>query len=341
MILNVMMINKFSNPFIRFVEHELDRKDVFYFTYGNEIPPDDIRSLDNLVYYNNIFIRYFVMLYHMYKNDRIVLHGLIDFKVVLLLFFNPWLLKKCYWLIMGIDLYSYELHRNKKSYRLREFFRSYVFKNIKYLVTSIDGDYERVKCWYLSKGERINIYAFPNSVFHPANIKSEIIDEKMNILVGNSADPSNNHEEIFEMLFNCCLDNVRIYIPLSYGDKEYTKLISKKAKEIFGNKVCILDCFMNLDDYNVILSRMDIAIFNHDRQQGLSIIRSLLGHGSKVYLKKNTSSFDMFNKLGVKVFDLNELNLNANFNEKEKNIEVITDFYSIKQLKLNLNRLFS
>ena len=40
-----------------------------------------------------------------------------------------------------------------------------------------------------------------------------------------------------------------------------------------------------LSDYLKILGKIDIAIFNHERQQAVGNITSLLGLGKKVYIK--------------------------------------------------------
>ncbi|MFD1879646.1 TDP-N-acetylfucosamine:lipid II N-acetylfucosaminyltransferase [Vibrio chagasii] len=345
LILNVMMVNKFSIPFIRFVENEIDNQKVKYFCYGN-IPPKDILSLSNSFYSKSILFRYISMLYFMCKSERIVLHGLIDFKVVLLLFFNPFLLKKCYWLMMGVDLYSYKLDKSKKLYKLKEFFRSKVIRNIGFLVTSVDGDYELAKKWYKTIGKRLDMYTFPNSVYTPLSTKDTSTKDtstkkKKKVLIGNSAEPTNNHMEILSSLKDFDIEGIEFYIPLSYGDKSYAKYIEKEAKLILGDNVIILTDFLDINEYNLILSEIDIAIFNHKRQQALSVIRTLLGNGAKVYMRRDVTSFDMFSKLGVKVFDFSDFNLNKDFYERESNKDIITSFYSPTKLKLNLEELFS
>ena len=47
----------------------------------------------------------FKLIYLAHGSRKIILHGLFDFRLIICLFFMPWLLKKCYWVIWGGDLY--------------------------------------------------------------------------------------------------------------------------------------------------------------------------------------------------------------------------------------------
>ena len=52
--------------------------------------------------------------------------------------------------------------------------------------------------------------------------KSPPKDEKqiINILIGNSATETNNHIEVLDLLSKFKNEDIKIYVPLSYGDME-------------------------------------------------------------------------------------------------------------------------
>src|SRR5690606_3405679 len=101
-------------------------------------------------------------------------------------------------------------------------------------------------------------------------------DSTVNILVGNSADPSNNHLEILDKLLPYKDADIQIYTPLSYGDQDHAKLVSEYGKKLFSEKFSPVTDFMKEENYLNFLCSIDIAIFNHKRQQGMGNITTLL-----------------------------------------------------------------
>ena len=67
--------------------------------------------------------------------------------------------------------------------------------------------------------------------------KNNLHENSNNILIGNSADPSNNHIDIFEKIKNFNFKNKKIIVPLSYPENyEYyiAKVIIKGEKNFWG-----------------------------------------------------------------------------------------------------------
>lgn len=112
----------------------------------------------------------------------------------------PWVLKKCYWVIWGGDLYAHNPENlTRQRNKLDSYIRRSVIKNLGYLVTYIRGDYELAKKWLGCKGE------FQECLMYTTNLYRELKKpvahhSETNILVGNSASYSNNHFEIFKNL---------------------------------------------------------------------------------------------------------------------------------------------
>jgi hypothetical protein len=102
------------------------------------------------------------------------------------------------------------------------------------------------------------------------------------ILVGNSATPSNNHLDAFRLLAACPLAGRRVLVPLSYGDSQYREVVLRQGHSLFGSAFEPILDFMPLASYNERLSTCGVAIMYHRRQQALGNVGSLLFGGCKV-----------------------------------------------------------
>ncbi|MBQ0054849.1 MAG: TDP-N-acetylfucosamine:lipid II N-acetylfucosaminyltransferase [Synergistaceae bacterium] len=183
--------------------------------------------------------------------------------------------------------------------------------------------------------------AFPNSQAHvfyapycgaaiPEEYKSyrsvsrleQTIKEKDYVFVqiGHSATPELKHIAVLEKLSRYKEENIKLLIPLSYGDKDYADMVEKKAKEIFGNKAVILKEFMPAREYFALTKRVDIAIFNTYRQIGLGNINRLLFRNVKTYMPENSVMYNYFTETGVPVQKLSDLD-NISFAEFSKPVK--------------------
>ena len=84
------------------------------------------------------------------------------------------------------------------------------------------------KRWYGAKGKYHECFMYPSNLYKQYNVKLKK-DSTINIQVGNSADPTNNHIEAFEMLRKYKHENVKIYVPLSYGNQNYASTVISKG----------------------------------------------------------------------------------------------------------------
>ena len=155
-------------------------------------------------------------------------------------------------------------------------------------------------------------------------------EEKITILIGNSADPSNKQLEIFEKLLKFKNENIEIITPLSYGNTEWAKYVVQKGKELYGDKFKPLLKFLPPEEYAQVLNSVDIAIFNHDRQQALGNILALLYLRKKVYIKNDIPPGIFFNEKNIKVYNTYKIT-NSSFREflsfednfKNRNKEIV------------------
>jgi dTDP-N-acetylfucosamine:lipid II N-acetylfucosaminyltransferase len=165
---------------------------------------------------------------------------------------------------------------------------------------------------------------------------SDTVLESRNILIGNSADPSNNHLEVFKKIASFNFGDRKIFVPLSYGgNKEYIEYIVTKGKELFGDNFVPLLDFMTLKEYNTILSSCGFMIFNHIRQQGVGNIVSLGYMGAKLFLNRKSPILSFFSNKGMTILDANkitEAQLFKNLDSKQLviNRQVLIEEYSSK-----------
>ena len=333
-ILHVMILDKFLAPFIDFVDENFGRDNHHYvfitsekYEYG--LTPE--HKVEFLHTDNDIFI---TLLKYMKMAKKIILHGLWRDKVDILLYFNQELLKKCYWVMWGGDFYFPEK---------QTWFRNQIIKNIRNFITLNIYDFEYVKNKYFTFG---TLWKCP---FYPKNLFKEIstfkVNQKLKILVGNSATITNRHEEIFNLLTNLENKEFEIYCPLSYGDKIYANKIIQLGKLLFKNDFHHIDTLLTPQDYLDFLETIDLAIFNHNRQQGGGNIISLLGLGKTVYLNRENNMYDLFKNMNLIFYSIEDLSngilklidQNAKFN----NISIVHDNYSEKESSKQWQKIFN
>lgn len=324
---------KFILEYINFVDKNVDSKNQYYLLIKHEVYNYDLVS-DSI--YNNKNVE--TILYerkkeinklfeYMKSAKKIILHGLWKDEVVSILYNNQFLLKKSYWIMWGGDFYSPE----NQSYEKKE-----VMRKISFLITGTKGDYDLAKKWYFVEGKYIGGINYPSNIYRDIELKKDN-NNCLNIQVGNSADPTNKHFEIFEKLEGYKSKNIKIFVPLSYGDKKYAKEVFFKGKELFGRKFIAILNHMSLQNYNNFLNEIDIAIFNHERQQAAGNIFTLLGLGKTVYLNEKSTLYKMLDEYGFIFYNIKNLELKyISLNDKNINKLIMKKHFSKEAISKNI-----
>jgi dTDP-N-acetylfucosamine:lipid II N-acetylfucosaminyltransferase len=342
MILHVADIEKFIEPFIGFLQDNFeDFERHVFFLFGDNgkykvTKRENIRLAEEV---KNRLFAYSDLLRLMYHADKIILHGLWNTHIVQMLSFNPWLLKKCYWVIWGGDLYAYKLSKRDKAWENNERYRRFVIKRLGHLVTYIEGDVELARKWYGARGESHECLMYPSNVYDCLDVPPKK-SSTINIQIGNSADPSNEHFEMLEMLKKYRDENIIIYAPLSYGPKDHAYRVKKEGERVFGKKFVAMLDFMPYEEYLRFLGEIDIAMFNHRRQQGMGNTISLLGLGKKVYMRSDVSQWDLFAGLKINVEDVVNFSINEINAYKLNNMNLIRYYFSYKNLISQYSAIF-
>jgi hypothetical protein len=132
-----------------------------------------------------------------------------------------------------------------------------------------------------------------------------------NLLVGNSADVSNNHVEIFKLLANFDLGKRKVIVPLSYPKQlslKYGKWVADYGKYYFGDNFYPLFNLIPLMDYNNIINSCSDVFMNHCRSQAGTNNITAIGNGANLYLNNQNTLFQFYKNIGIKVFDINTFN---------------------------------
>ena len=234
-------------------------------------------------------------------SSEIVVHGLWDYKLWYYIF-KKGISSKIIWVAWGADIY-FNGDRLKVSLKrtLFIFFNFLCVRKFKFIVSLNNGDARLIK-EITNHRQIVNCpYPLDNKIEKAAkNNKNDTVINTKTILVGNSGSSTNDHETIFRLLYKYRNEDVKIICPLNYGgDKEYVNKIKKLGHQFFGEKFLALDYVMSQEQYFNLLSKVDILVFNHDRQQGLFNIYYFLFSMKKIYLNDASSTFNELKGMNI------------------------------------------
>lgn len=314
--IHIIVLEKFIPAFLSHAKEFLDFNSHIFLIFATDqtlkefIIPPEILGCKNIIVLNQSgrFKKYFLLARYIINAQKIFLHGLWTEYANIVLAGLFWNLKKSHWLIWGGDLYEY---RTNKKYSRKEIIRRFIIKRFGFITPVVYGDYQLAQKYYKTRAKCIGeifYMQFYEKYQSPHNLKNISNGDKIIIQVGNSGTPSNHHKEVLDLLYPY-KDKIKIILPLSYGEKEYSDEIKKIALDKFGDNLNILIDFMPLEEYNKILQSTHIAIFATDRQQAMGNIFVLLLLGKKVYLKEGYTHYDFFIKNGFKIFNIKDFSL--------------------------------
>jgi len=237
---------------------------------------------------------------------------------------------KIIWLSWGSDIYMLPKFRNKlykkETQRLLNRINSKIFnldyisrivlgkykKQIKaynridYCAPVIKQDLELINGEYNLKIKLANFSYGDLKYYLGKDIEKTIAGN--NILIGNSADFSNNHVEAFDLIKDIKLNNSKIIVPLSYGgNTRYSEEVQKIGRKLLSNDFNPLTNLIPLDDYRELLFSCSVAIMNHTRQQALGNIIMLLWMGVKIFFDESNPVYLHFINNNILVYKTTEI----------------------------------
>lgn len=129
-----------------------------------------------------------------------------------------------------------------------------------------------------------------------------------NILVGNSAAPTNNHMDVFLKLLEVGVPaHSKVIVPLSYGNLEYREKVLQEGERLFGSQFVPITEFMALEEYIELLSSCSSVVMGHLRQQAAGNLFISLFLGARVFLEVENPLYEEFSSMGLEVNTSNML----------------------------------
>ena len=346
--LHIMHNEKFNKAYIDFINNNFNPEEhLFLFlggsktieipNYKNTVIGTNKGGLHRKINWSCILFKY------CYKVEKIFLHGLWNSRVVNFLFFNPFLVKKCNWILWGGDLYTVFKEKKNLKEKWKEFKRKKVIKRFDGFVTGSADNYALLKKYYGVSGKWYRSFLYPSNLYREIPFK-EKKEGKTVIQIANSSKKRNNHIEILNKLVKYKDEDIEIICPLSYPDKENAVKVRKYGEKIFGDKFIGLTELLEYEKYIELLSRIDIAIFNHTYPQGMGNILKLLGMGKKVYLNgEDYITMNFMKNYGFNIFDTQkEITLDKIPNDIAiENINTMKKNFSVEKLVDSYREIFN
>lgn len=130
------------------------------------------------------------------------------------------------------------------------------------------------------------------------------------ILLGNSADITNNHLDVLPMLKKC--EGYHVLVPLSYdyngeGKSVYQTDVIKHARKLLGENFTPLVDFLPYDEYVKLTQKCSVYIFGHRRQKALGNVDMALRRGALVFMNDVSPVFKFYRDNGMRLYSLSEL----------------------------------
>ena len=173
-------------------------------------------------------------------------------------------------------------------------------------------------------------------------------NEALNVLLGNSSDPTGNHLDAIKFLAGRLEKDSQIYCLLSYGDSASRDWTIAYGRKVFGDRFHPVLDYMQKNEFVSFMQGMDIVIEYHNRSQAAGNIITALTLGKPVFMKPMSTFFSHLNAIGVSAVhpvrqidecDLREI-IKAAQNNKTENTRLIKLEYSdetrLKHLKVLL-----
>lgn len=244
---------------------------------------------------------------------------------------------RVYWIIWGLDLYNKLLtpkgfrlyapgNSGDRTHGFRAWFRRmgtarearrtirFVERHVDYIVTdTTENDYDYLIRYYPQLGckQWLDFFYYPIDVILGEGLMDAGIDGN-DIMIGNSASATNNHERVIDVLSRLDTGRRRIVMPLSYsGHPEYVDKVSARGRAAWGDRFVPLLDFMPLDDYNRRQRATSVALFGNLRQEAIGNILVSLYLGAKVFMPRTNPVYDWAHGHGLTLFALEDLDQTA------------------------------
>ncbi|MBM6752283.1 TDP-N-acetylfucosamine:lipid II N-acetylfucosaminyltransferase [Mediterraneibacter glycyrrhizinilyticus] len=274
--------------------------------------------------------------------DYIFIHGF-SFKYYEQLLLKKKSLKKMIWCVWGHDLYKIsEYNRREDENPILRLIKKILFYTVQ--IPKIKNIFAIGAGFEYDRLEAKKIYGIKNVVSAPYGLGYDLalIDKVMmnydssfqerktiNVMIGHCAYSFLKHMEVMRLLERFKGENIKIMLPLNYGDERYKAELLSALKKTDLEYEVLLE-FMKAEDYLEYLKKVDIAIFDFKHQAAMATIMILLYMGKKIYLPKDSIVYKGFLKEGIEVFDYEKI--------QDESYEIFSDFSFDKSKGIQFTR---
>ena len=270
---------------------------------------------EQLIFLNHSLSGLSRFLWSLDSDSMLILHGVFDPGIWGALLTRPTFWKRIAWVMWGGDVYGLRAPKNRSlSLRfvyceIRGMFlrplKKIIIRRLGAIAALVPGDFDVLQayCGKLDNYVRAfySNFSLDPSTPTPADVKQP--GEEVRVCLGNSATQSNRHIEALEWLGRYKSENMVVICPLTYGrPPEYRDTVVTAGKALLGENFRPLLDMLPKDEYSNLLKSADVLISNHNRQQGLFALYTMLFSGKKCFVRSDVSTYKMLRDFGIQVF---------------------------------------
>lgn len=219
------------------------------------------------------------------KQCQFFLHGQFNLWIWLAILVGLLPGKRCYWHVWGADLYQ---QSSRWQFRLFYPIRRIAQRKIGHLLAT-RGDLSYFRQYIGQTAEHL-LY-FPTPVFMPS---SPVTDnghqtEPLRILLGNSGDRSNCHQQGLKSIAQQWGTQVKVLLPMGYptNNENYIEQVRQTAIQLgFAEQVVCITEKMVFADYLQLIQQCYLGYFIFPRQQGIGTLCLLIAYNIPMVLDK-------------------------------------------------------
>ena len=112
------------------------------------------------------------------------------------------------------------------------------------------------------------------------------------IMVGHQGNSGEHHVELVRQLLKFPENNMRIYLPLSYGNQTYISKVIEELNTIGDDRVIPMTEFLSYDKYLNFLADIDVALIDELSSMALGNLAILVHLKKKIFLHRDGISRD-------------------------------------------------
>ncbi len=281
-VVHLMMMEKFTEPYVRTINSLFPVGENDFVIYGGPVhkgielhclKEKNVWTVMNGYLFGETKYRNFLL-----SHKKIIIHGLFEAGIIQNWSSDKELLQKTYIFLYGAYP-SAERIEDSNYYK--------IIQNAAGIINIYKTENKLVEELYHPNGKLFDAF-YMAAQYSEFKKNKSISNDTLKIQIGNSATESMQHLKIIDLLSKFRNENIEVYAPLSYGNKEYADIVEAYGKEMLGDKFVSIRGFMPKEKYVDFITHMGIAVFGTQQQQASDNMDINLWSGNCLYLPKES-----------------------------------------------------